>query len=78
MRGSTRNKAGLFADTSLKPKPSLNGAPVGLIRIMDAVRCASDYLAITTVVQELLSLGRSRFAAVRISSRGRSFRMIGQ
>src|SRR2546430_14811873 len=34
--------------------------------------------AITTVVQELLPLGRSRFAAIRISSRGRSPRMIGQ
>ncbi len=29
-------------------------------------------LAITTVVQELLSLGRSRFAAMRICSVGRS------
>ena len=38
----------------------------------DVVRHESDYLAITTVVQELLSLGRSRFAAMRISSRGRS------
>jgi len=36
------------------------------------------YLAITTVVHELLSFGRSRFAAMRISSRGRSPRMIGQ
>jgi len=38
----------------------------------------SNYLAITTVVQELLSLGKSRLAAMRISSRGRSPRMIGQ
>ena len=38
----------------------------------------SDYLAITTVVQELLSLGRSRAAAMRICSLGRSPRMIGQ
>jgi hypothetical protein len=37
-----------------------------------------NYLAITTVVQELLSLGKSRFAAIRIPSRGRSPRMIGQ
>jgi hypothetical protein len=44
----------------------------------DAVSHQSDYLAITTVVQELLSLGRSRLAAMRISSRGRSPRMIGQ
>jgi hypothetical protein len=36
------------------------------------------YLAITTVVQELLSLGKSRFVAMQISSRGRSPRMIGQ
>jgi len=36
------------------------------------------YLAITTVVQELLSLGKSRLAAIRISSLGRSPRMIGQ
>ncbi len=35
-------------------------------------------LAITTVVQELLSLGRSRFAAMPISSRRCSPRMIGQ
>ena len=42
------------------------------------VRHESNYLAITTVVQELLSLGKSRLAAVRISSRGRSPRMIGQ
>ena len=35
-------------------------------------------LAITTVVHELLSLGRSRFAAIRIASRVRSPRMIGQ
>src|SRR5437667_2248454 len=38
----------------------------------------SRSLAITTVVQELLSLGKSRFAAMRISSRGCSPRMIGQ
>jgi len=38
----------------------------------------SDYLAITTVVQELLSLGRSRVAAMRIRSIGRCSRMIGQ
>jgi hypothetical protein len=38
----------------------------------------SNYLAITTVVQELLSLGRSRLAAVRIRSVGRCPRMIGQ
>src|SRR6202521_3431846 len=38
----------------------------------------SDSLPITTVVQELPSLGRSRFAAMRMSSRGRSPRMIGQ
>jgi hypothetical protein len=31
---------------------------------------APDYLAITTVVQELLSLGRSRLAAMRIGSVG--------
>jgi hypothetical protein len=37
-----------------------------------------DYLAMTTVVQELLSLGKSRFAATRISSLGRWPRMIGQ
>ena len=36
------------------------------------------YLAITTVVQQLLSLGRSRLAAMRTSSFGRSPRMIGQ
>ena len=36
------------------------------------------YLAITIVVHELLSFGRSRFAAMRISSVGRSPRMIGQ
>jgi serine/threonine protein kinase len=34
-----------------------------LIRTVDVVRHESDYLAITTVVQELLSLGRSRVAA---------------
>ena len=38
----------------------------------------ANYLAITTVVQELLSFGRSRFAAMRIGSVGRSPRMIGQ
>ncbi len=37
-----------------------------------------DSRAITTVVQELPNLGRSRFAAMRISRRGRSLRMIGQ
>ena len=42
------------------------------------VRHEWGYLAITTVVQELLSLGKSRFAAMRISSLGRSPRMIGQ
>jgi hypothetical protein len=36
------------------------------------------YLAITTVVHELLSLGRSRFAAMRMRSVGRSPRIIGQ
>ena len=50
----------------------------GYIAKVDVVRHESDYLAITTVVQELLSLGKSRFAAMRISSRGRSPRMIGQ
>jgi len=35
-------------------------------------------LAITTVVLELLSLGKSRFGAMRILRRGRSPRMIGQ
>ena len=35
-------------------------------------------LAITTVVQELPSLGRSRVAAMRTCSLGRSPRMIGQ
>ena len=50
----------------------------GLIRTVDVVRWASDYLAITTVVQELLSFGKSRFAAMRILSRGHSPRMIGQ
>jgi len=49
-----------------------------ILRTVDVVRHESDYLAITTVVQELLSLGKSRFAAMRISSRGRSPRMIGQ
>jgi len=34
--------------------------------------------AITTVVQELLNLGRSRLAAMRIDNIGRSPRMIGQ
>jgi len=38
---------------------------------VDVVRHESDYLAITTEVQELLSLGKSRFAAMRISSRAR-------
>src|SRR6267154_133117 len=38
----------------------------GMIRAADVVRHESDYLAITTVVQELLSLGKSRFAAMRI------------
>src|SRR6478609_6361145 len=47
-------------------------------RVVWATLSASDYLAITTVVQELRSLGRSRFAAMRTSSRGRSPRMIGQ
>jgi hypothetical protein len=54
----------------LKPKSGL-GHP-------SHISANSDYLAITTVVQELLSLGRSRFAAMWISSRGRSPRMIGQ
>ena len=36
------------------------------------------YLAITTVVHELLSLGKSRFAAIRTLRRRRSPRMIGQ
>jgi hypothetical protein len=36
------------------------------------------YLAMTTVVQELLSLGKSRSAAMRTSSLGRSPRIIGQ
>jgi hypothetical protein len=36
------------------------------------------YRAITTVVQELLTLGRSRAAAMRMLNRGRSLRMIGQ
>jgi len=38
----------------------------------------SESRAITTVVQELATFGRSRFAAMRISSRWRSPRMIGQ
>ncbi len=38
----------------------------------------SGYLAITTVVQELLSLGKSRVAAKWIPSVGRSPRIIGQ
>jgi hypothetical protein len=50
----------------------------GLILAVDVVRHESDYLAITTVVQELLSLGRSRAAATRIRSVGRCPRMIGQ
>ena len=37
-----------------------------------------NYLAITTVVQELLNFGRSRFAAIRIFRVGRSPRTIGQ
>jgi hypothetical protein len=44
----------------------------------DVVRHESDYLAITTVVQELLIFGKSRLAAVWICRLGRSPRMIGQ
>ena len=36
------------------------------------------YLAMTTVVQELFSFGRSRLEAMRIVRAGRSPRMIGQ
>ncbi len=49
-----------------------------VLRTVDVVRDESNYLAITTVVQELLTLGKSRSAAIRNSSRGRSPRMIGQ
>lgn len=38
----------------------------------------ANYLPITTVVQELRNFGRSRAAATRICSFGRSPRMIGQ
>ena len=38
----------------------------------------ASHLAITTVVQELLSLGRSRVAAMRNCRFGRSPRTIGQ
>jgi pimeloyl-ACP methyl ester carboxylesterase len=57
---------------------------VGVMALEHGPRCSSGdlyesvYLAITTVVQELLSLGKSRFAALRISRRGCSPRMIGQ
>ncbi len=47
-------------------------------RVKQNARHEPHYLAITTVVQELLSLGKSRFVAMQISSRGRSPRMIGQ
>lgn len=40
--------------------------------------CSRLYLATTTVVQELLSLGRSRLGAIRTSILGRTPRMIGQ
>jgi hypothetical protein len=46
--------------------------------IAEMIMTNQNYLAITTVVQELLSLGKSRLAAMRISSRGRSPRTIGQ
>ncbi len=48
-------------------------------RIVPALSFTSQSpLAITTVVQELFSFGRSRAAAIRISRLGRSPRTIGQ
>ena len=50
----------------------------GRTRSSPSTALTNQSRAITTVVQELPSLGRSRFAAMRISSRVRSPRMIGQ
>src|SRR5258708_15887137 len=49
-----------------------------LVVLKYAVHHEASCLAITTVVQELLSLGRSRVAAIRILRPGRCPRTIGQ
>jgi len=56
--------------------PAITVGQVAVRRIR--VHHESDYLAITTVVQELRNFGRSRAAAMRICSLGCSPRMIGQ
>jgi len=55
-----------------------NTALFGRRPLQESMFFTNYSLAITTVVHELLSFGRSRFAAMRIASCGRSPRMIGQ
>ena len=70
-----------FSVRAFKPSAAKAELKASSYRSGEPVRhpkARADYLAITTVVQELRSLGKSRSAAMRILSRGRSPRMIGQ
>src|SRR5438067_6346452 len=71
---SATSPSGSRGKGGLHPSPRVSR--IGFFFYADLANSRS--LAITTVVQELRSLGKSRFAAMRISSRGRSLRMIGQ